>query len=247
MDDQTTSTGFGRYLQSIRLAKKIGLEKVSAETRIGLGTLRHIEQEALDALPAEVFLKGFLRAYAKYIEADPDEAVRRYEAHREVAIRIARFEKTPQKLSSGAGLKLLLSLVALGLLMAASIAGMDYRHGSVTVHGTAAETKPAGLPQASEAAAEKPMQGRVPPADQNAAVDGLVLKVTAADATWLKIIIDQGEAHRYLLKKGEEMVFRARSAYSLLVGDAGRIRLEMNGQPVTVAGSQGDIVALQLP
>ena len=61
------SLAFGRYLQTIRLEKKISLEKVSEETRIGLGNLMLIEQEDYEHLPAEVFVKGFLRAYAAAI------------------------------------------------------------------------------------------------------------------------------------------------------------------------------------
>ena len=48
MTGDTADTGFGRYLQAIRLQRGITLEKVSEETRIGLGILKSIEQEALD-------------------------------------------------------------------------------------------------------------------------------------------------------------------------------------------------------
>ena len=46
------SSSFGRYLQAIRLERKISLEKVSAQTRIGLATLLMIEQEDVEGLPA---------------------------------------------------------------------------------------------------------------------------------------------------------------------------------------------------
>ena len=80
MASDKESLSFGQYLQSIRLEKKISLEKVSDETRIGLGTLKLIEKEEHENLPAEVFVKGFLRAYARAIGADGAEAVQRYES-----------------------------------------------------------------------------------------------------------------------------------------------------------------------
>ena len=83
------SLSFGRYLQAIRLGKKISLEKVSAETRIGLATLLMIEQENIDGLPAEVFVKGFLRSFADAVGADGDEAVRRYESRLNIVQKIA--------------------------------------------------------------------------------------------------------------------------------------------------------------
>jgi len=41
-------------------------------------TLNYIEDEDIDNLPEEVFVKGFLRAYAKVVGADGDEAVKLY-------------------------------------------------------------------------------------------------------------------------------------------------------------------------
>ena len=68
---------FGRYLKRIRLEKRIQLEEVSQETRIGIDNLLLIENQDHGRLPDEVFVKGFLRAYAQVIDADGDEAVKR--------------------------------------------------------------------------------------------------------------------------------------------------------------------------
>ena len=73
MKTDKESSSFGRYLQSIRLKKKISLEKISEETRIAINTLQLIEKEALEALPDEVFVKGFLRSYARAIGADVEQ------------------------------------------------------------------------------------------------------------------------------------------------------------------------------
>jgi cytoskeletal protein RodZ len=76
MKTEKESFSFGRYLQSMRLEKKITLENVSEETRIAVSNIQLIEKEDLEALPDEVFVKGFLRSYARAIGADGDEAVK---------------------------------------------------------------------------------------------------------------------------------------------------------------------------
>jgi cytoskeletal protein RodZ len=128
MDSDTSGAGFGGYLQAIRLKRGISLEKVSEETRIGLGTLKAIEQEALDELPAEVFLKGFLRSYSAFINADGDEAVRRYESQRDVNRKISSIEQMPKKLSTGSLWKFILALLVLALVIFISVFGMQYLH-----------------------------------------------------------------------------------------------------------------------
>ncbi len=130
MSSDTADAGFGRYLQAIRLQRGITLEKVSEETRIGLATLKSIEQEALDELPAEVFLRGFLRSYSKFIGADGDEVIRRYESQRDVNQKITHIEQMPQRLSTGSFWKFVLALLILMLVMLVSIFGIQYLHHS---------------------------------------------------------------------------------------------------------------------
>jgi cytoskeleton protein RodZ len=74
---------FGRYLKREREQRGILLEDVSMKTKIQEHSLKLIEEARLDALPAEVFVRGFVRAYAKAVGADPDEAIRRLETHLE--------------------------------------------------------------------------------------------------------------------------------------------------------------------
>ncbi|MGD8366870.1 MAG: DUF4115 domain-containing protein [Desulfobacterales bacterium] len=78
MNEKAQKLSFGRYLRSVRREKGISLEQISKETRIGLDTLNLIEQEDLSGLPAEVFVKGFIRSYAKAVGADGDRAVAAY-------------------------------------------------------------------------------------------------------------------------------------------------------------------------
>ena len=93
MKSDKESLSFGQYLQSVRLEKKISLEQVSDETRIGLGTLKLIEKEEHENLPAKVFVKGFLRAYARAIGADGEEAVQRYESRLSVIKELSGTDK----------------------------------------------------------------------------------------------------------------------------------------------------------
>lgn len=70
---------FGRYLQSCRKARGISLGVVSHQTKITLENLRWIESERLDQLPSSVFVKGFIKTFAHVVEADPAEAILRFE------------------------------------------------------------------------------------------------------------------------------------------------------------------------
>ncbi len=68
----------GRSLKEIREKLGIDLKTVSSETKINMKTLEWIEEEALEHLPAPVYLKGFLKAYAKVLNLDPQKLVEGY-------------------------------------------------------------------------------------------------------------------------------------------------------------------------
>lgn len=69
---------FGDNLRRQRELRNITLETISTTTKISIRMLRAIEDEHFDQLPGGVFNKGFVRAYARQVGVDEDEAVADY-------------------------------------------------------------------------------------------------------------------------------------------------------------------------
>lgn len=76
----------GSTLRRRREQRRIGLAELSRVTRIPGHTLEAIESDRFDDLPGEVFVRGFLRAYAQAVGLPADEILARYGASRTVAI-----------------------------------------------------------------------------------------------------------------------------------------------------------------
>ena len=76
----------GSRLRRARLSRGIELEDVAQVTKVTLSYLQAIEDEGFDSLPAAVYVRGFVTAYARAIGLDPDRVARsfipRYEAAR---------------------------------------------------------------------------------------------------------------------------------------------------------------------
>ncbi|MBW1842643.1 MAG: DUF4115 domain-containing protein [Deltaproteobacteria bacterium] len=73
--EKKRSASFGKYLKTVRLEKGIKLSEIFRQTRISRITLELIEEEDHARLPAEVFVIGFLKAYAGVVGADGNIAV----------------------------------------------------------------------------------------------------------------------------------------------------------------------------
>ena len=70
----------GEDLKNIRIAKGASLEQISGITKVKISYLEAIEQENTGNFPAPVFMKGFLKAYAKALGLDPEEITAQYMA-----------------------------------------------------------------------------------------------------------------------------------------------------------------------
>src|SRR5579871_5409414 len=75
----------GRYLKRTREARAMSVEEVSRATRIPVTSIDKIEADHFDDLPGEVFVRGFLKAYARAVSLSVDDVLARYTASRRVA------------------------------------------------------------------------------------------------------------------------------------------------------------------
>jgi cytoskeletal protein RodZ len=245
MKNDRESLSFGRYLQAIRLEKKISLEQVAEQTRVGLENLLLVEQEDHDRLPAEVYVKGFLRSYAAAVGADGDEAVRRYESRLDVVQKLAESEASIGKSETRLWWKVFVSLGMLLGIVAVSILVI-----SILRHTPATEESPQPNPSA---AAQKPTaseaQGdaHLPAESAKAVPEKLSLQITAQETTWVKVIIDEKESTEYNLNPEDEIELEATTGYNLLIGNAGGIKITLNGKPVSIPGESGQVVTMHLP
>jgi cytoskeleton protein RodZ len=69
---------FGDKFRQAREKKELTLDQVSNVTKISSRMLKAIEDEHFDQLPGGVFNKGFIRAYAKHLGLNDEEAVNDY-------------------------------------------------------------------------------------------------------------------------------------------------------------------------
>ena len=77
-DQEGSEQSFGAWLKKQRQARSIKLEEVAAHTKISERFLRALEEDQPEVLPAQVFVRGFLRQYAKFVGLDADQVVSSY-------------------------------------------------------------------------------------------------------------------------------------------------------------------------
>src|SRR5262245_4719879 len=69
---------FGQTLRDARIRAGRSIDDISRRTKIPTPTLERLERGDTDALPAHVFVCGFLRAYAREVGIDAEATVAHY-------------------------------------------------------------------------------------------------------------------------------------------------------------------------
>jgi cytoskeletal protein RodZ len=68
----------GAYLRRERELRQLSVAELAQTTRIPVRILRQLERGEEEGLPAEVFVRGFLRAYARALDLDEEHVLARY-------------------------------------------------------------------------------------------------------------------------------------------------------------------------
>jgi cytoskeleton protein RodZ len=91
----------GAHLREARERAGITLRAIATSTKISVPTLEALERNDVGRLPGGIFIRAFVRAYAKEVGLDPEDAVRRFVARfPEAAVEEspARYEANSEKI-----------------------------------------------------------------------------------------------------------------------------------------------------
>ena len=224
----------GQYLRSAREARGIDLRDAAQQTRISFNYLKALEEEDFTKLPGEVFVKGFLKNYGKFLRLDELEVMRQFEELRvakpatsavvskEPAVARSK-QKAPQLIKIepflwGGGV-----VIALILFVFMALPDRHQRETQKVV-------TPMSTGQTATASLPFPQTGK------------LYLEVVALEDTWLLVRTDNSPQKKALLKKGESLIWSANERFLLSFGSAKALKLMLNGQELTVNEPGSEVV-----
>jgi len=110
----------GTFLKKEREKKNISLEALSEETRIPIRSLKAIEEDRWNDLPASIYAQGYLRSYALYLGLSVKDVLERYKNEVLKKEEIQRPPPEPPKYKKKT-VRLIIALIALLLIVWLSV------------------------------------------------------------------------------------------------------------------------------
>jgi cytoskeleton protein RodZ len=250
---------FGEYLKSLREQKGKSLEEIAESTKIAVPNLESIEKDRYDLLPPRVFVKGFIRSYLQELSIKPDEVLEKFEAFTrsgELADYIEEermvFNKPPNSfinspwftgvLSAAGALSLcilLLTAVTRFALPANKPAAQRPLSAVTAVQTTGYDVS------AGRGSSAIPVEREI---DQNEKVQDArkTLEIRAVANAWVRIETDTGIAEEFVLAAGRERTFTAKESFYLQTGNAGGIKLKLDGKELPKYGKVNQSLSITL-
>jgi len=280
MENDNSSTEYetlGDLFRRLRLERSLDVNDVSDETRIPAKTIRAMETDEYDMLPAPAFARGFYSLYAKMLDLDQDEIVRRYYdersgnnttkqagnvpspswKHKNIGTMAERPSLTPGSIIGAA-------LLVLILLVASIFWYVGYNPAThVSKWIRTFQDKPAVQQQQTETEIEdeQPTQqetiiNEVQPAQEDAiAQSGVTLLENskyqlAAEFpydTQVSIVIDGGEPRDVLISADTIETWQAENTIILELPPQAKAELYLNGEPLALPAVVDDKITISIP
>lgn len=228
---------FGPYLKGLRQQKGISMEAVAAEIKISLSQLAQIETEDHDRLPDDVFVRGILRSYARFIGVDENDIIDRYMICRRA------WGKSPRSLPGQSTARRKFkpgALLFAGILLILIVMAALY-----VVYETSLLSSPLMPQERIDDASAVHQSHRLSFQDGNP--DVFRLELAATEKTWVKIRPDEEEPLEYILYPMDHIELAISRRVRLQIGNAAGLNIRLNEQSVTVPGKSGETVTLDLP
>ena len=236
---------FGRYLKKIRLDKGLAIENIMDETRMSKYVIQQIEAENIGNLPEDVYLKGFLKAYAEAVGVDPYDVLEKYNiACEQKQGQLSHAKREGHGAISRISMKFLVFTVVIVLGIVFLI--VYYRSNTFTGNHSDADTVAATDVDAAVPGATPEGVTDVKP-QPTAAEGGLHLAVICLEATTLKITADGGLPEEFNLQPEDHIELKAEKMYTIMIDNTCGVSMLLNNNPVTVPGKCGQTATIQLP
>lgn len=152
--------GFGDKLRLAREALGLVPSDVAAKLKLGERQIEAIEAEDFAHLPSEVFIRGFVRNYARLVKIDPEQLIVPMDIHAVVSDTVTA--PSEGVIFSAPGLRrwVLLPMLALGFfVLLVALIYYWLRQGEETLLDTPIVSAPAMLAPAQEPVAAPPLAG----------------------------------------------------------------------------------------
>ena len=231
----------GAQLRTSRESQGLSLALLAEKTRVQLRILAAIELNDLSSIPPKPYGRGFVRAYAHEVGLDPDRTVRDYFGQFPpitIAAPAAAAAEAHQRAwrMPVVGV-VLLTVTAVLLFRIGRDVSPGYQPSESLAVGTSGATSPTPASSTPSPATVSPRQTKT---------DGIKMVLRVSRQCWVAASADGKRVIYDLLPEGAQRTIQATREITFRAGDAGAVRLTVNGRDTGLFGVAGEVKSARI-
>lgn len=245
----------GDILRQEREKQNLTIKDIENGTSIRTLYISAIEEHNYDVLPGEVYLKGFIKTYANYLNLDGTEIVKLYHQEKNNAIPIAEPEVSIEKsVESSVETKkveaplerkrppIRASATKIAMFAAVMIVVVGLGYWGFGLTSEEKDPLPATVTAKNTEPAPPPKQ--VAPAVLEAKKQTKAVEITAkyTGNCWTQINVDNKIVYEGIPKNGETLSWAGDNHIVVRAGNAGAVMIQYNGKDLGALGAAGDVI-----
>lgn len=239
-DRPDVSIGIGETLRDAREEQGRTIEDAARDTRVRGDYLRALEDEHFDIFGGDVYAKGFLSTYARYLKLDPQpllESYRRHVQHDEYDPTALAVNPVTRQPTSPPPTWIAWALVVIVVMIGAAALAQVFG-------GRTPEPAQDRPPQPVASQTDEPTTApttAAPSPSPSPTFDGVNLILTLEEDSWMRVQVDGQPVLERVVPRGETLTFTGEDTVTIRFGNAAGVRVELNGADLGPQGARGEV------
>jgi len=242
--------GIGETLKEARKARGLSLEEVAEKTKIRPRYLEAIEVENFDLLPGQIYVRGFIRNYARFLGLNPEPLVALFDEcygkqQLPAAETIPEQKEKNQRLRRKPLVYLFLAaaacLIVFGIYAFKTGAILQQARNDAPVPGNVRDQS---VPEQIIPPPNQPATPRESPVPRETSPQkgvNLVLNVVQ-DRCWMRVVVDGETKFTGELAANQSRSFFGKERIEIKLGNAGAVQVQVNGRNLGYLGGIGEVI-----
>jgi len=237
----------GELFTKAREEAGLSLDEVARELKIRTGFLSALENGSFEKLPPDVYARGYIKEYAQYLGIPPEPLLEEYAKRRILLCTSGRQERASVgKKISLRRMSLIVSLV-FAVFTFLYLFSLGHRIPDKTPNISKIYTLPPAQEELRGSISDNHVTATTLPALSEVLPRENRLTLTALETSWIRIEREGKKDEEVLLKANESREWTSRNEFSLKIGNAGGVKITLNGSDLGVPGEKGRVLRLRLP